>query len=85
MSGVYDKSQATEIPRAYVVIKSGTDASSETASEIVSWMSSRVANHKRLRGGVKFVKEIPKTASGKILRRKLKAEAAEEEKAKPKL
>lgn len=29
----------------------------------------RVSAEKRLSGGVRFVKEIPKTASGKILRR----------------
>lgn len=32
----------------------------------------QVSSHKRLRGGVKFVKNIPKTASGKILRRVLR-------------
>ena len=29
----------------------------------------KVAPHKRLRGGVEFVLEIPKTPTGKILRR----------------
>ena len=37
-----------------------------------------MAGHKRLRGGVLFVDEIPKSASGKILRRVLKARAQEE-------
>lgn len=31
----------------------------------------RVSNPKRLRGGIKFVDSIPKTPSGKILRRVL--------------
>ena len=35
-------------------------------------ISDKVAYYKRLRGGVQFVQEIPKSASGKILRRKLK-------------
>ena len=34
----------------------------------------QVADYKRLRGGVEFVKEIPRSASGKILRRLLKDE-----------
>ena len=41
--------------------------------------ASKVASHKRLRGGVRFVDEIPKSASGKILRRLLKIRAQEEE------
>lgn len=32
----------------------------------------QVSSHKKLRGGVKFVTDIPKTASGKILRRVLR-------------
>ncbi|KAI9882602.1 MAG: hypothetical protein M1823_005649 [Watsoniomyces obsoletus] len=46
--------------------------------EILEWVKERVANHKRLRGGVRFVKQIPKSASGKILRRLLKVEAEKE-------
>lgn len=80
VTAYYDKSQATEIPRAYIVVKQGSAPSPQLAGNIVAWIESKVANHKRLRGGVKFVDEIPKTASGKILRRKLKLQAEEEEK-----
>jgi acyl-coenzyme A synthetase/AMP-(fatty) acid ligase len=38
----------------------------------------RVAGHKRLRGGIQFIDEIPKSPSGKILRRVLKDRAAKE-------
>ena len=50
-------------------------------------MEKKVAAHKRLRGGVRFVKEIPKSPSGKILRRLLRDQAnkEEEEKVKAKL
>ena len=84
--GIYDPDQATEIPRAYVVPSKGTEASKEKEKEIMDWLAQKVASHKRLRGGVKFVDEIPKSASGKILRRVLKeqalAEAKKGEKAK---
>ena len=42
--------------------------------------AARVAPHKKLRGGVHFVAEIPKSASGKILRRVLKDQAVREQK-----
>jgi 4-coumarate--CoA ligase len=79
--GVYEVDQATELPRAYIVkaesAKSMDDAALE--KEIVQWTEGKVAHHKRLRGGVRFVHEIPKSAAGKILRRilrdKMKAEA----------
>src|SRR5277367_3183361 len=78
--GIYVKDQATEVPRAYVVPKKGVSKSPETEKKIVDWLAKKVANHKRLRGGVRFVDEVPKSASGKILRRVLKVQAAEEEK-----
>lgn len=40
--------------------------------EIKKWLEARVANYKQLRGGIKFVEQIPKSASGKILRRVLR-------------
>lgn len=78
--GIYVKDQATEVPRAYVVPKKGVSKSPETEKKVVDWLAKMVANHKRLRGGVRFVDEVPKSASGKILRRVLKVQAAEEEK-----
>jgi len=68
------------VPRAYVVPKKGVLASPETEKRIVDWLASKVASHKRLRGGVRFVDEIPKSASGKILRRVLKEQALGEKK-----
>lgn len=76
--GVYDEDQETEVPRAYVVLQAGSRASKKLEDEIVKWLESRVAHYKRLRGGVRFVDEIPKNPSGKILRRILKKQAAEE-------
>ncbi|KAI9843009.1 MAG: hypothetical protein M1838_002895 [Thelocarpon superellum] len=80
--GVYDKDQASEVPRAYVVPAAGVTPHHDTAHEIVQWLQSKVAHHKWLRGGVRFTDEVPKSASGKILRRMLKLRAQEEEKKK---
>lgn len=77
--GIYNKDQATEVPRAYIVPKPGVEGSPKTANDIMQWLQAKVANHKRLRGGVRFVDEVPKSASGKILRRLLKIKAQEED------
>ncbi|KAJ4130581.1 hypothetical protein NW754_009633 [Fusarium falciforme] len=61
-----------EIPRAFIVLRPGMDKDSEIERELQDFVTSRKAKHKRLAGGVEFVSEIPKSASGKILRRMLK-------------
>jgi 4-coumarate--CoA ligase len=76
--GMYDKDQATELPRAYIVPKAGLGKTKAEAKEIADWLGKKVAHHKKLRGGVRFVDEIPKSVSGKILRRLLKVKAQEE-------
>jgi 4-coumarate--CoA ligase len=82
--GIYREDIASEVPLAYVVPKQGMQAGPQLEKEIVDWLASKVANHKRLRGGVKLTNEIPKSASGKILRRMLKAQYLEEMKNAPK-
>jgi acyl-CoA synthetase (AMP-forming)/AMP-acid ligase II len=49
--------QSEELPRAYVVVAPG---SKTTEKDIAKWMETKVAPHKRLRGGVKFIEAIPK-------------------------
>jgi len=62
--------EAGEVPKAFVVLKPD-DASRATSGEsIMGWVAERVAPHKRIRH-LEFVGEIPKSASGKILRRLL--------------
>jgi acyl-coenzyme A synthetase/AMP-(fatty) acid ligase len=46
-----------------------TSKSKVRPQDIQSWLSSRVAKHKRLVGGVVFIEEVPKLASGKIQRK----------------
>ncbi|KAI9155089.1 Phenylacetyl-CoA ligase epaB [Paramyrothecium foliicola] len=78
-----------ELPRAYVVLQPEWEGKIKE-SEIQAKIASRVAKHKRLGGGVKYVKEIPKLASGKILRKVVKEWAKkdavnEERRTKPRL
>ncbi|KAH9214213.1 hypothetical protein DL95DRAFT_446562 [Leptodontidium sp. 2 PMI_412] len=76
--GIHDASRESEVPMACVVLKEGAEPSKAIEKEIVNWLASRVAGHKALRGGVWFIDEVPKSASGKILRRLLKDKAKEE-------
>lgn len=78
--GVYDEKIASEAARAYIVLRPGVNPEG-MEKKIYDWLAARVAHHKRLHGGVRFVDAIPKSAAGKILRRKLK-EMAKEEQAK---
>ncbi|KAI9493745.1 4-coumarate-CoA ligase 2 [Zychaea mexicana] len=72
--GIYDETQGTEIPLAYVKLPDNLKSQANVlASKIRDWVNERVANHKRLRGGVRVIDEIPKNPSGKILRREMKA------------
>ncbi|KAI5479618.1 hypothetical protein MNV49_003355 [Pseudohyphozyma bogoriensis] len=69
----YDDSKATEFPRAFVVVEPSNRTPAK-AREIQHYVDSKVAHYKRLLGGVFFLDEIPKNASGKILRRLLPKE-----------
>ncbi|RIA84359.1 hypothetical protein C1645_879964 [Glomus cerebriforme] len=70
--GIYSEEDVTEYPVAYVVTKQQSQHTIEFSGEIRKFVDSQVAPHKKLRGGVIFVDQIPKSASGKILRRKLR-------------
>ncbi|WAR09743.1 Y0074-like protein [Mya arenaria] len=65
---------AGELPRAYVVLKAGRTL---TEQDVLTFVADQVAPHMKLRGGVEFVQEIPRTASGKILRKSLRERARE--------
>jgi acyl-CoA synthetase (AMP-forming)/AMP-acid ligase II len=57
--------EAGEVPKAFVVLKGET-----TAEALMDFVAERVAPHKKIRL-LEFIDKIPKTASGKILRRVL--------------
>ncbi|KAJ2704621.1 hypothetical protein FB645_003118 [Coemansia sp. IMI 203386] len=73
--GVFDEHRQTEVPRAFVVLEASTrdgQSAAGGAEHIVDWANGQVAYYKQLRGGYSIVESIPKSASGKILRRMLK-------------
>jgi len=57
--------EAGQVPRAFVVLKRQS-----TPDEIMSYVADRVARYKRVRR-VEFIDQIPRSPSGKILRRLL--------------
>lgn len=57
-----------EFPRGYVVLQQERKGK-VTAEEIQDWVKPRVAKHKHFVGGIAFVDEVPKLASGKIIRK----------------
>lgn len=62
--------EAGEVPKAFVVLRSKETA----AEEIKAFVAARVAPYKKVRA-VEVIDSIPRSASGKILRRLLKAHA----------
>ncbi|TEB38471.1 AMP binding protein [Coprinellus micaceus] len=82
--GVESVREATELPRAYIVQAHPDDlfnAGENKAAfgfSVQKWIKTKVARHKFLRGGVVVIETIPKSASGKILRRELRDRAKEE-------
>jgi len=69
--GVPDE-EAGEVPKAFVVVKPNT---SPSAQAIQAFVKEHVATYKQL-AHVAFVPSIPKSASGKILRRELRRGAS---------
>ncbi|KAM7188410.1 hypothetical protein V8F33_010661 [Rhypophila sp. PSN 637] len=83
--GVYDSDEATEWPRAFVVPSAKVLASLEKlgekekreelvrlAHEVREYVEKRTAKYKWLKGNIVFIEAVPKSPSGKILRRVLK-------------
>ena len=76
-----------EVPRAFIIRKpklynaaatsygmgGEEDQNEVTEEEVKSFVAERLARYKYLDGGVQFVKEIPRNASGKVLKPKLRA------------
>jgi acyl-CoA synthetase (AMP-forming)/AMP-acid ligase II len=70
--GVTATESGEEIPKAFVVTQPGTDL---TGADVMEFVAERVAPYKKVRQ-VEFIDAVPKSASGKILRKVLKARGA---------
>jgi acyl-CoA synthetase (AMP-forming)/AMP-acid ligase II len=57
--------EAGEVPKAFVVLRTPT-----SAEDIMAFVAEKVAPHKKIRK-LQFIDAVPKSASGKILRREL--------------
>jgi len=58
-----------QIPKAFIILKSDSKGK-VTEQEIIDWVAERISAYKKIRE-VEFVDNIPKSGSGKILRREL--------------
>ncbi|KAF2467254.1 putative amp dependent CoA ligase [Lindgomyces ingoldianus] len=79
---IYDNDQASEVPLAYVSLADPhhllPDKMKESIlTDIRNFTDGQVAGYKRLRGGVFHLQQLPKNASGKIIRRELPAKLKE--------
>ena len=69
--GVYDE-RGDEVPKAFVVRAPGSTA---TEDDVMAYVAEHTAPYKRVRR-VEFIDAVPKSASGKILRRELRVKEA---------
>lgn len=65
---------AGELPKAFVVKSPAAagERDDRVAAAISTHVSSKLARHKALTGGVEFIDAVPKNPSGKIIRRLLR-------------
>ena len=71
--GVVGKSDAAagELPCAFVVLREGHVPGTKTAAELCDFVAQRLTGYKQPRE-IRFVDSIPRTPSGKVLRRELR-------------
>ncbi|KAI9929840.1 hypothetical protein ASPWEDRAFT_35048 [Aspergillus wentii DTO 134E9] len=68
---------AGEVPKALVVKSPSAGSDEATAASIKKHVQDHKARHKWLKGGVRFLDAVPKSPSGKILRRLLRDQEKE--------
>jgi acyl-CoA synthetase (AMP-forming)/AMP-acid ligase II len=70
--GIPDKLKG-ELPLAFIVVKEDVKNKNLVLDSVHKFVNEHVAEYKKLAGGIKIVDSIPKSASGKILRKDLRA------------
>ncbi|HEX4425937.1 MAG TPA: AMP-binding protein, partial [Terriglobales bacterium] len=65
-------SVAGEIPVAFIVLRDGIPTSQQLQEELCAFVADRLAHHKQPRE-IRFTDAVPRTPSGKILRRELRS------------
>lgn len=70
--GVWNEEMHSEVPLAYLVAKGDTTGNENVAISVMEYLKGKVVHYKHLRGGVVWISQIPKSPSGKILKRVLK-------------
>ncbi|KAI0106040.1 acetyl-CoA synthetase-like protein [Daldinia grandis] len=76
VSALWDESQLTELPAAWVILKDRfktVQEKSKALKEVHQTVDGQVSGYKKLRGGVWEIKVLPKNATGKILRKQMAA------------
>ncbi|KIW99599.1 uncharacterized protein Z518_11012 [Rhinocladiella mackenziei CBS 650.93] len=63
---------AGEVPKAFVVLVDPSKSGAETSKELLEFVKQKKSRPKWLAGGIEFVEMVPKSASGKVLRRVLR-------------
>ncbi|EAU82590.1 AMP binding protein [Coprinopsis cinerea okayama7 len=82
--GIMDVYSGNELPRAYVRPANADILKSPTLKKafelrLAKWFEGHVSNYKFLRGGVIAIPDVPKSATGKILRKELREWAKAEQ------
>jgi acyl-CoA synthetase (AMP-forming)/AMP-acid ligase II len=68
--GVHDD-EGEEVPKAFVVRRASSESDTLTEQQVMDFVAGHVAPYKKVRR-VEFIDIVPKSASGKILRRELR-------------
>jgi len=69
--GIEDE-KAGEVPKAFIQLQAGVEGTEELKAEIIEFAAKDVTAYKKI-AEVEFIDTVPKSASGKILRKDLRA------------